>query len=112
MLIALADIALGLDPAGSAAFALAIAASGLVFAGIGLVAAQLTPRAATALAIGASVLGVAHLVWFVADAQGVGWMLWLTPLGWSHRIGAFGDERWRIAGLSTALVVAAAWVSA
>ena len=88
-------VAGGLPVAGSVAFGASWAGVGLVFAGVAAVAAQVaqTARNATGLALGA--LGAAYVLRAVGDANAsVGWLTWLSPLGWGHRVAAFAGERW------------------
>src|SRR5262245_26401797 len=72
-LTALGMIGLGLDPVGSIAFALAIAAPGCVYAGVAALAAQLTESTRRANGIAAAVLGVGYMLRFVADGSGQSW---------------------------------------
>lgn len=71
---------------GGPRFGLAVAASGLVFAAVAGVAAQLTERSSTAHLIACGVLGVTYGVRFAADGSGVLWARWFSPNGWSHLI--------------------------
>ncbi|MEV0677574.1 ABC transporter permease [Actinosynnema sp. NPDC050436] len=99
-------VALGEAAAGSVAFGLALAAAGLVFAGVGAVTAQLTEGARSANAISGAVLGVAYLLRAVGDAAGDAgptWLTWLSPIGWLEQVRAFADERWWVLLLSPAL---------
>ena len=69
-------------PAGSLAFGLALAGSGLVFSAVAAVAAQLSTGARTARGIAFGVLGVAFALRAVGDAS-TGTLSWFSPLGWS-----------------------------
>lgn len=74
-------------PAGSAfALGCAVAGTGLAAAAVAALAAQLTesPRAATGIA--AAFLGAEFAVRAVADAAGIGWLGWLSPIGWAERM--------------------------
>jgi len=87
----------GMPPAGSIAFALAVATCGLAFAGISAVAAQLTASARAARGIAIVVLGAAFLLRAVGDAagpSGPSWLTWLLPLGWTELLRPFAGERW------------------
>ncbi|WP_204163568.1 ABC transporter permease [Nocardioides gilvus] len=69
------------------------AASGLVFAGVGAIAAQLgaDSRAASTLAI--AVLGVGYVVrGYVGSSGAPAWADWLTPFGWFDRTRPAGDN--------------------
>lgn len=79
---------------GSAFLALTILSPLPVFVGVGAVASQLAPTKRGALALGTGVLGAALLVRMVADtASGLGWLRWVTPLGWAEELRAFADPR-------------------
>ncbi|NMN97706.1 ABC transporter permease [Antrihabitans stalactiti] len=100
----------GLPVAGSIAFGGALAASGIVFAGVAGVAAQLSPGARTARGIALAVLGTTYALRAVGDA-GSGQLSWLSPQGWSLLVRPYADERWWVFILplvtSVVLVVAA-----
>jgi ABC-2 type transport system permease protein len=113
VIMAAAAIALGLPAAGSIAFVAGVAGSGLVFAGIAAVTAQIaqTARSARGLAIG--VLVLAFLLRAVGDSAGRGgphWLTWLSPIAWAELGRAFGAVRWWVLALPVAvtLVFAAA----
>jgi ABC-2 type transport system permease protein len=111
-LIALCLLSLDLPAAGSLAFALAMAGAGLVFAGIGAVAAQVVENARTARGLTTAVLGVAMVLRAAGDASRVSNpdsalanLSWLSPLGWAQQIRAFGGERWWVLALLAAATV-------
>ncbi|WP_431907888.1 ABC transporter permease [Nonomuraea jabiensis] len=93
-------------PAGSALlFGASLAATGMLFAGVTAVTAQVTehPRGAN---------GLAGLVLFAAwllrgagalQSQEGGPLFWLSPIGWSQQARVLGDERWWPLGLSVVL---------
>ncbi|MFI9840942.1 ABC transporter permease [Nonomuraea sp. NPDC051941] len=93
-------------PAGSALlFGASLAATGLLFAGVTAVTAQVTehPRGAN---------GLAGLVLFTAwllrgagalQSEEGGPLFWLSPIGWSQQTRVLGDERWWPLGLSVVL---------
>lgn len=100
----------GLPVPGSLAFGLALLGAGSVFAGVGLVAAQVATGSRTALAIGGGVLAGSFVLRAVGDV-GSGHLSWFSPLGWAQAIRAFADERWWVIGLpagATVLLVALA----
>lgn len=99
-----AVVAAGFDPVGSVAFAASFAACGIVFTGIGAVAAQLTSSGRATIGLSLAVLGTAYVVRMAGDL-GDGTLSWLSPLGWTHQLRAYAGERWWVLGLS---VVAAA----
>lgn len=83
-LVALGLIALGLPAAGSVALGASLGATGLVFAGVGAVAAQLTDGARAANGIAGAALGAAYLLRAAGDS-GDGTLSWLSPIGWGGR---------------------------
>jgi ABC-2 type transport system permease protein len=78
---------------GSAAFGLALAASGLVFTAVAAVTAQLSTSARTARGIAFGVLGSAFILRAVGDA-GPGKFTWFSPLGWSLQVRPYAGDRW------------------
>jgi ABC-2 type transport system permease protein len=110
-----------LPAAGSLAFGAELAATGWVFAGVGAVAAQLTSSAGTARGIAVTVLGAAYLLRVVGDLSAhaggaLGWVSWLSPIGWVHQIRPYGGDRWWLlalaAGVTALLCLVAVAVSA
>lgn len=90
--------------AGSVAFGLQNAAAGWVFAGVGAIAAQLTSGAGAARGIAIGVLGFTFLLRTAGDlSDAIGWLSWLSPIGWVHRIHPYNGDRFWIAGLAVAL---------
>ncbi|WP_433514753.1 ABC transporter permease [Nonomuraea sp. CA-143628] len=102
-------------PAGSALlFGASLAATGLLFAGVTAVTAQVTehPRGANGLA--GIVLFTAWLLRGAGALQSPegGPLFWLSPIGWSQQARVLGEERWWPLGLSVllaALLVAGAY---
>lgn len=97
----------GLGLTGSLAFAAAWAGIGLTFVGVTAVAAQLTEtaRGCSAFALGA--LGVAYLLRAVGDTStGLGWLTWLSPIGWAEKVEVFGANRFVVVLLPLAVVAA------
>jgi ABC-2 type transport system permease protein len=92
----------------------AVAATGLFFAAIGALAAQLAAVRRPASALVGTVLGVAYLIRMVADTSADrAWLNWLSPLGWLERTQAYAGNR--LAPLLLPIVLAAvvfavAWV--
>lgn len=93
-------------PAGSAAFGLALAGSGLVFSAVAAVAAQLSTSARIARGIAFTVLGVAFTLRAIGDA-GSGTLSWFSPLGWSLQVRPYAGDRWWVVllHLATAIVL-------
>ena len=95
--------------AGSLAFGLALAGSGLVFSAVAAVAAQLSTGARTARGIAFGALGLAFALRAVGDASS-GVLSWFSPLGWSLQVRPYAGERWWVLllHLATTIVLTAA----
>lgn len=91
--------------AGSVAFGLAIAVTGLVFAAVAAVAAQLTETARSATALSAAVLAAFYLVRAIGDT-GPTAVSYAGPIGWAMRVRAYAGEQWGLLLPSVALAVA------
>lgn len=92
----------GLSGEGSLAFAAGCAGVGLVFAGAGLLAAQLATTARAALGLASIATAALYLLRGVADMGG-GQLAWLSPFGWATNMRAYVDDRWWPLALSLAL---------
>jgi ABC-2 type transport system permease protein len=101
-------LTLDIPAGGSLAFCLALTGSGLVFAAVAAVAAQVSPSARFARGAAFSVLAAAFTLRAVGDA-GAQWMSWLSPLGWSLQVRPFAGDRWWVPVLH---IVAAAVLTA
>ena len=99
LLVALGLSAQGLPIGGSLALGAEFCVTGWVFAGVGAIAAQLTWGAGGARGIAIGVLALAFLLRAAGDS-GSGWMAWLSPIGWAHRVRPFAGEQWWIVVLS------------
>lgn len=88
---------------GASLTAASVAIAGFVFGALGVVAAQVLPtRRSAALTSGGVVVG-AFLVRAIANTKdGLEWLRWATPFGWSELAHPFGDR------MSAPFVVAAA----
>ncbi|MCP3805545.1 hypothetical protein NLX83_40405 [Allokutzneria sp. A3M-2-11 16] len=108
-------IAIGLPVTGSAAFGLALGAGGIVFAGVGAVAAQLTESSGGAGTIAVLVLAVFFVVAGIGEVTRSA-LVWLSPFGWVRHTRSFAGEQWWVLGLfallATVLVAAAFTLSA
>lgn len=82
-----------LPMAGSLAWGLALTASGMVWAAVAAVAAQLSNGARIARGAALGALGAAFAVRAVGDA-GNGVLSWFSPLGWCLQIRPYAGERW------------------
>ena len=69
------------------------AASGLMFAGVAAVAAQLGSDARTASSIAVATLGICYVLRGYLDSSGApDWATWLTPLGWLEKVAPATDD--------------------
>ncbi|MBB3039759.1 ABC transporter permease [Hoyosella altamirensis] len=98
-LLTVGMLAVGLPLAGSIAVGASYAGAGLMFAAVGAVAAQLTASAGGARAIASAALGFAFAVRLsgdVSDATGgsLGWLSFLSPIGWVHQARPYAGEQW------------------
>src|SRR3954469_968128 len=101
LLVGFAVAAQGVPAAGAFALGGGFALSGWVFAGVGAVAAQLTWGAGGARGIGIGVLVLAFLLRAVGDSgTSAGWVAWLSPIGWAHRMRPFAGEQWWVLALA------------
>jgi ABC-2 type transport system permease protein len=83
-----------LPAGGSALLALAVVCPAFAFAGIGALASQLAPSRRLVLELSSGVLAAALLLRVIADtASGLGWLRWLTPLGWAEELRPFSGPR-------------------
>jgi ABC-2 type transport system permease protein len=108
-------LGLGLPATGSVAYGLSVAAAGWTFATVGAVAAQLTEGAGGARGIGLGALGLAYLLRAAGDTAGsdsaLGWLSWLSPIGWAQQTRPYAGERWWVFALPVGLVVVLATVA-
>ncbi|MGB8022621.1 MAG: hypothetical protein WCF04_15445 [Candidatus Nanopelagicales bacterium] len=105
----------GLPMAGSIAFGAAWGATGLLFAAVGGIAAQVTTSGRAATGLGMIALAVAYVARAVGDLaeEGPGWLSWLSPIGWSQQVRAFSGTRWSLLALpvlATAVLVPVAFL--
>jgi ABC-2 type transport system permease protein len=106
----LVTVACGGGWANSLALSATFTASGLMFAGVAGIAAQIGSDARTANSIAVATLGVAFIVRGYIDASQTGdWAVWLTPLGWVEQVRpANGNNGWPLLlALALAVVLAA-----
>lgn len=114
VLMVIIAVVLALPLAGAIAYALAVAGSGLVFAALAAVTAQVSanPRGARGLAI--AVLGAGFVLRGAGDAAsagagaaggGLGWLSWLSPAGWAEQVRPFAGDRWAVLLLPAAAAV-------
>ena len=77
----------------SLATGLGLTACGVVFAGIALLAAQLTQSTRAMYGLVGAVIGVAYALRAIGDA-GDGVLSWLSPIGWYQAMHPFSGVRW------------------
>lgn len=110
LLGAVSLIASGVPASGSLAFGLALAASGMVFAGVAAVTAQVSSGARLARGLAFAVLGATYTLRAVGDAQAgdgpVSPLTWLSPQGWSLQVRPYAGDRWWVLLLHLTLLVA------
>ncbi|MFB7056966.1 ABC transporter permease [Streptomyces vinaceus] len=108
----------GRGAGGAAALGLGIGATGVLFAALAAIAAQLTESARLAKGLAGALIGAAFVLRAAGDAGSAGGasaMTWVSPLGWLEHVRAFAGERWWVFGLFAAAVavqVAAAYALA
>ena len=113
-LIAMGMMGVGLPASGAIAFGVGFAAAALVFAAAAGVAAQLTEGAGAARGIAIGFVGFSFLLRVAGDggeASGIGWLSWLSPIGWFTRLRPFASERWPVLLLYAGLALALGFVS-
>lgn len=88
---------LGMDPSGSTAFAASWMAAGLAMVGVAAVVVQLASTTRGAAGLGFGFLGATYALRAVADSADRGTVVhglgWLSPLGWAGRVEAYGENR-------------------
>lgn len=88
----------GVPVDGSLAFGAALAASGIVFAAVAAVTAQLSAGARIARGIALAVLAVTFTLRAIGDARAADGptdiLTWLSPQGWSLQVRPFAGDRW------------------
>ncbi len=115
VLTAVGQTAVGLPASGSWAFGLAWAGTGIAYAAIAAVAAQLAATARSAIGWTLGVLAVTYVLRGVGDAVGgpdgsAVWS-WLSPVGWGQQVRAYSGERWWVLLLPVAFSLVAVWAA-
>ncbi|MET8873069.1 ABC transporter permease [Nocardia sp. NPDC004604] len=107
----------GVPGNGALAFGLAEAGSGIVFAAVAAVAAQLSAGARTARGIAFAVLAGTYTLRAIGDARAgdgpTNVLTWLSPQGWSLQVRPFAGDHWWILLLhaaTTAVPIVAAYL--
>jgi ABC-2 type transport system permease protein len=97
---------LGLPWPGSIAFGTGMFAVTLAFTAVGALTAQLTQAGSTGRGLGIGIVGFFFLVRMAGDVDdGLGWLSWLSPIGWFGRLRAFAGEEWWVLGLFVVFTV-------
>lgn len=105
--VAAALVGTGMAPASSLALALGCVLTGLVFAAVAAVTAQLTEHARGATGMAMAALAVAFLVRGVGDVidnQG-SWLSWFSPFAWAQQTRLYVDLRWWPLAVSAVVTV-------
>lgn len=103
-----------LEPAGAGVFGLALAATGIVFAAVAAVCAQLSEDTRSASGLAGIALAVVFMIRAIGDAGGVDdrRLSWLSPLAWTQASRPFVEERLWPLGLALLLASAATAIAA
>ncbi|WP_030870877.1 ABC transporter permease [Streptomyces sp. NRRL F-2747] len=108
----------GRGAGGAAALGLGIGATGMLFAALAAIAAQLTESARLAKGLAGALIGAAFVLRAAGDAGSAGGssaLTWVSPLGWLEHVRAFAAERWWVFApfaAAVAVLVAAAYALA
>lgn len=107
VLAALGLLAAGFDARDSLLYAAALGVTGMVFAAVSALAAQLTEHARAGTGIAMAVLGAAILADGIGNVQAThgNWVSWLSPLAWAQQTRSFVDARWWPLLISAAAIV-------
>ncbi|MFK8847634.1 ABC transporter permease [Streptomyces sp. Ac-502] len=111
LLITAGLAASGHPAAGALALGLAVGGTGLVFAGVAAITAQLTESARAAKGLAGAVLGAAFVLRAAGDAateDASSPLTWASPAGWAENLRAFAGERWWVLLLFLAATVGTA----
>ncbi|MEU6974585.1 ABC transporter permease [Streptomyces sp. NPDC046371] len=97
----------GQGAAGALALGLAIGGTGMVFATLAAIVAQLTESARLAKGLTAGLLGLAFVLRAAGDsgtADGGSALTWISPVGWAEQVRAFAGARWWVLLLTAAAI--------
>ncbi len=108
LLSAAALAAGGLPGAGSLAFGLGWAATGMAFSAVAGVTAQVSATSRSATGAAVAVVAVTYGLRAVGDLAepGPSALSWLSPIGWNQQVRAFAGDRWWVLLLPLALFAA------
>ncbi len=111
-LVTLSLVTFPLAAPDSLALGIGLAAVGMVFAGVALLAAQLTSSPRAAYGVTGAVIGAAYVLRAIGDV-GSPALTWLSPIGWYQGMHAFSGVRWWPLALlvlaAGAVIAAAGW---
>ncbi len=94
---------------GSLLFAVALVSGAAMFLAVGALASQLSATRGGASTLAAAVLGASFVVRMIADSSSsLGWLRWLTPLGWVEELHPLRDPQPLALAPIVALVLASA----
>ncbi|MFD8740696.1 ABC transporter permease [Streptomyces sp. NPDC059618] len=99
----------GQGASGALALGLAIGGTGMVFATMAAIVAQLTESARLAKGLTGGLIGAAFVLRAAGDSatvDGSSVLTWISPVGWLENVRAFADERWWVLPLFVAAVAA------
>ncbi|MFF1693368.1 ABC transporter permease [Streptomyces sp. NPDC058257] len=99
----------GQGSGGALALGLGVAGTGMLFATMAAIVAQLTESARLAKGLTSAVLGTAYVLKAAGDAGtrgGESVLTWISPLGWVENLRAYAGERWWVLLLIAAAIVA------
>lgn len=95
----------GVPATGAILYSAALGALAFVFAGFAALVAQLVQHARGVYTWSLIVLAIAYVLRGVGDTA-VGWLTWLSPLGWMEKTAPFGDQRWWVLAIPAVAGVA------
>ncbi|RXS72041.1 ABC transporter permease [Streptomyces sp. TM32] len=104
----------GRPAAGSLALGLAIGCTGMLFAVLAAIAAQLTESARLAKGLTGAALGLAFALRAAGDTATTGAgspLTWISPIGWAQNLRAYAGERWWLVALFLAAAALAGCVA-
>lgn len=114
VLLTVTSVAFGLPVGGSVALGAATGATGLAFAAVGAVTAQVTQGSRAANGLAGAALGLAFLLRAVGDTTGSvdasgirvvsAWPSWLSPIGWAQQVRPFDADVWWVFAIFAAFV--------
>lgn len=98
-------VAGGLPVAGSFAFGLGWAATGLAFGAVAGVTAQIASTSRSAIGMSSMIIAVTYVLRAVGDLAepGPSFLSWLSPIGWNQQVRAYAGDRWWVLLLPLAL---------